>query len=104
MFIKKILPNNNDWASPINAFLIIILNFNLFTFAVGFMLCHQVLSQDQPNKLWISALESSWVIALFRDEVIYIHAYIQNLFDGIKGYGKRVSEVKDCYNQAIQKA
>ncbi|XP_075218279.1 nck associated protein 1 Hem [Lycorma delicatula] len=70
----------------------------------GFMLCHQVLSQDQPNKLWLSALESSWVIALFRDEVIYIHAYIQNLFDGIKGYGKRVSEVKDCYNQAIQKA
>jgi NCK-associated protein 1 len=72
------------------------------------MLCHQYLSQekpqDWPSKLWLSALESSWVIALFRDEVLYIHAYIQSFFDGIKGYGKRISEVKDCYNQAIQKA
>jgi NCK-associated protein 1 len=72
------------------------------------MLCHQFLGQekpqDWPSKLWLSALESSWVIALFRDEVLYIHAYIQNFFDGIKGYGKRISEVKDCYNQAIQKA
>lgn len=68
------------------------------------MLCHHALGQEQPNKLWLSALESSWVIALFRDEVIYIHAYIQGFFDTIKGYSKRISEVKDCYNQAIQKA
>ncbi|XP_039285471.1 membrane-associated protein Hem [Nilaparvata lugens] len=70
----------------------------------GFMLCHHKLNKEQSNKLWLMALENSWVITLFRDEVIFIHAYIQNLFDGIKGYGKRVSEVKDCYNQAIQKA
>lgn len=70
----------------------------------GFMLCHQALSQEQPNKLWLSALESSWVVALFRDEVIYVHAYIQGFFDSIKGYSKRISEVKDAYNQAIQKA
>ncbi|KAL1110560.1 hypothetical protein AAG570_008088 [Ranatra chinensis] len=70
----------------------------------GFLLCHQSLAQEQVNKMWLSALESSWVIALFRDEVIYIHNYIQTFFDSIKGYGKRISEVKDCYNQAIQKA
>uniref|UniRef100_A0A1B6E8D2 Membrane-associated protein Hem n=1 Tax=Clastoptera arizonana TaxID=38151 RepID=A0A1B6E8D2_9HEMI len=70
----------------------------------GFMLCHHALGQEQPNKLWVSALEANWVIALFRDEVIYIHAYIQVFFDTIKGYSKRISEVKDCYNQAIQKA
>lgn len=70
----------------------------------GFMLCHQALSQEQPNKLWLSALESSWVVALFRDEVIYVHAYIQGFFDSIKGYSKRISEVKDAYSQAIQKA
>ncbi|XP_039297547.1 membrane-associated protein Hem isoform X2 [Nilaparvata lugens] len=70
----------------------------------GFMLCHHKLNKEQSNKLWLMALENSWVVTLFRDEVIYIHAYIQTLFDGIKGYGKRVSEVKDCYNQAIQKA
>lgn len=70
----------------------------------GFMLCHQALQQEQGCKMWIGALESSWVIPLFRDEVVYIHSYIQNYFDSIKGYGKRASEVKDCYNQAIQKA
>ena len=54
--------------------------------------------------MWLSALESSWVIALFRDEVIYIHSYVQSLFDTIKGYDKRISDVKDCFNHAIQKA
>nr|CAD7262547.1 unnamed protein product [Timema shepardi] len=71
---------------------------------LGFMLCHQVLNQERPNKLWIASLESSWVVALFRDEVLYIHSYIQSYFDCMKGYSKRISEVKDCYNQAIQKA
>lgn len=68
------------------------------------LLCHQALQQDAFNKMWISALESSWVLPLFRDEVIHIHSYIWQFFDGMKGYSKRVSEVKDCYNQAIQKA
>lgn len=70
----------------------------------GFALCHQMLQQDLANKMWVSALESGWVLALFRDEVIYIHSYIQGFFDGIKGYGKRISEVKDCYHHAVQKA
>lgn len=70
----------------------------------GFMLCHQLLQQERPNKMWVSALESGWVVSLFRDEVIYIHSYIQGYFDGMKGYGKRISEVKDCYSHAIQKA
>ncbi|KAK3916021.1 Membrane-associated protein Hem [Frankliniella fusca] len=70
----------------------------------GFLLCHGALATEQPNRLWCSALESGWVVALFRDEVLYIHGYIQGFFDGIKGYGKRVNEVKDCYNHAVQKA
>lgn len=68
------------------------------------MLCHQNLNQEQANKLWLMALEPNWVIPLFRDEVLYVHSYVQTFFDTIKGYGKRISEVKDCYNQAIQKA
>lgn len=68
------------------------------------MLCHQALGQEPANKIWISALESSWVVSLFRDEVLHIHSYIQGFFDGIKSYGKRISEVKDCYSQATQKA
>lgn len=70
----------------------------------GFMLMHQALSQEAPNKLWTTALDSNWVIALFRDEVIYIHTYVQTYFDGMKGYSKRISEVKECYNTAVQKA
>uniref|UniRef100_A0A7G3APR1 Putative membrane-associated hematopoietic protein n=1 Tax=Lutzomyia longipalpis TaxID=7200 RepID=A0A7G3APR1_LUTLO len=71
----------------------------------GLMLNHQLLGNAQPiMQIWTAALDSSWVIALFRDEVIHIHQYIQASFDGLKGYSKRISEVKDCYNQAIQKA
>jgi NCK-associated protein 1 len=70
----------------------------------GLLLNHQLLGQSNPaTAMWLSALESSWVIALFRDEVIYIHQYIQNAFEGMKGYSKRISEVKECYTQAIQK-
>lgn len=71
----------------------------------GILLNHQLLGQaNQITSMWVSALESSWVVPLFRDEVIYIHQYIQNAFEGLKGYGKRISEVKDCYNHAVQKA
>ncbi|CAH1175635.1 unnamed protein product [Phaedon cochleariae] len=71
----------------------------------GLLLIHNVLlQQDQFNKLFINALESSWVIPLFRDEVVYIHQYITSFFDTLKGYGKRISEVKDAHNHAIQKA
>lgn len=71
----------------------------------GCMLMHHLLGQsNDATSMWLSALESGWVIALFRDEVIHIHQYIQNTFDGMKGYNKRISEVKDCYSHAIQKA
>ncbi|XP_055377265.1 membrane-associated protein Hem [Condylostylus longicornis] len=71
----------------------------------GLLLNHQMLGQlPEITKMWLSALECNWVIALFRDEVIHIHQYIHNTFDGIKGYGKRISEVKEAHNIAIQKA
>lgn len=71
----------------------------------GLLLVHNVLlQQDQFNKLFLSALELSWVIPLFRDEVIHIHQYISSFFDTLKGYGKRNSEIKEAYNNAIQKA
>ena len=80
-------------------------NDPLFTFFLynpdGFTLCHQFLAQPVAVNLWTSALQSGWVIPLFRDEVIYIHGYIQTFFDSIKGYGKRVNEVKDCFNAAV---
>lgn len=70
----------------------------------GLMMSPQNLQNESFNRLWISALESSWVTPLFRDEVIHIHQYIWSYFDTIKGYSKRVSEVKECCTQAVQKA
>lgn len=70
------------------------------------MLNHQALSNTQipADELWISALKSSWVITLFRDEVLYIHTYITGFFETIKGYSKRISEVKDACSFAVQNA
>ncbi|CAG9836304.1 unnamed protein product [Diabrotica balteata] len=70
----------------------------------GLLLLHNLLQQEHFNKLFLNALESSWVTPLFRDEVIYTHQYVLSFFDTLKGYGKRISEVKDAQNQAVQKA
>jgi len=76
------------------------------TFLVGFLLCHQALNNAQlpADDMWLSALKCSWVLALFRDEVVFIHPYIIAFFDTIKGYNKRLSEVKDAYTYAVQHA
>jgi len=44
----------------------------------GFAVCHPTLQQvSQANELWTLALNCNWVISLYRDEVVYIHAYMQ---------------------------
>lgn len=70
----------------------------------GFMLCHTFLSHQPAMELWTLALHSSWTTVLFRDEIIYTHSYIQTYFESIKGYGKKITEVKDCYNIAVTSA
>ncbi|XP_076252392.1 nck associated protein 1 Hem [Rhynchophorus ferrugineus] len=72
----------------------------------GILLIHNVLLDAKQDffKLLINALESFWVLPLFRDEVLYIHQYIWSFLDTLKGYGKRISEIKEAYQQAIQKA
>ena len=71
----------------------------------GFTVCHSSLSQGQTaNELWTLALQSGWIMTLFRDEVVYIHQYLQTFFEGIKGYSKKVTEIKELYNTALQKA
>lgn len=70
----------------------------------GFMLCHTFLSHEDAMDLWSLALNSSWTTVLYRDEVIYTHSYVQTYFESIKGYGKKVAEVKDCYNTALTTA
>lgn len=43
----------------------------------GFAVCHPSLSHNVAGELWTQALNSNWVVALFRDEVVYIHGYVQ---------------------------
>jgi NCK-associated protein 1 len=88
----------------------------LFLSIVGFLLCHQNLQPQPPNqqqhnpdgnvahKLWIAALESNYSIALFRDETVPIHSFVQSFFETLKGYSKKVSEVKEAHTHATQKA
>jgi NCK-associated protein 1 len=59
----------------------------------GFSVCHQALANQAANDLWTLAMSSGWVVPLFRDEVVYIHAYVQTFFESIKGYGKKVGFV-----------
>ena len=70
----------------------------------GFMVCHNSLTNKNAGTLWTMALQSGWIMTLFRDEVIYIHKEIQTFFGSIKGYGKKVKEVKDLYEHALQHA
>ncbi|CAG7822378.1 unnamed protein product [Allacma fusca] len=73
----------------------------------GFMLCHHALGNANipaSDEMWLAALKSSWVVTLFRDEVLYTHSYINGFFDTIKGYNKRISEVKDAGSYAVQHA
>jgi NCK-associated protein 1 len=52
-------------------------------------------------RLWQTALEGCLCICLYRDEVLLVHQYLQGFFDHMKGYSKRVSELKDFYTTAV---
>ncbi|RWS03999.1 membrane-associated protein Hem-like protein [Dinothrombium tinctorium] len=68
----------------------------------GFLLVHQSLNNPQALDLFTKALQCGWVTTLFRDEVIYTHSFVQQFFDSIKGYNKRVSDVKEAYQYVLQ--
>lgn len=69
---------------------------------VSCVLCHQHLASRQPVvDLLTNVLQSCWVITLFRDEVIFVHQFLQSFFESMKGYGKRMAEVKECCTQAM---
>ncbi|KAK2193376.1 hypothetical protein NP493_13g01015 [Ridgeia piscesae] len=62
------------------------------------------LGEVNPHAMWRQALSSNYVLALCRDEVIHIHLFIISYFETIKGYSKRVAEMKEWYIQAVQQA
>ena len=62
--------------------------------------CHTFLSHKAAREQRSRALNSSWATVLYRDEVIYTHSYDQTYFESTKGYGKKVTEVKECHAEA----
>ncbi|KAM5181185.1 nck-associated protein 1-like [Mantella aurantiaca] len=64
---------------------------------IGFLLSHGALSSQQSClDLWKQALQGSHCITLIRDDVLLIHRVTEDFFGSIKGYGKRVADVKEC--------
>uniref|UniRef100_A0A8C5C8L5 Nck-associated protein 1 n=1 Tax=Gadus morhua TaxID=8049 RepID=A0A8C5C8L5_GADMO len=71
----------------------------------GFILCHAVLSTDAAAlSLWKLALQSSTCLCLFRDEVFHIHKACEDLFVNIRGYNKRINDIRECKEQALSHA
>ncbi|KRY89628.1 Nck-associated protein 1 [Trichinella pseudospiralis] len=66
------------------------------------LICHNAIAQPVFCDLWRQGLESGLAITLFRDEVLYIHNVAQTYFDSIKGYNKRVAELKEFVATAVQ--
>uniref|UniRef100_A0A8D0GZB5 NCK associated protein 1 like n=1 Tax=Sphenodon punctatus TaxID=8508 RepID=A0A8D0GZB5_SPHPU len=70
--------------------------------AVGFLLCHGCLgSVPQCLELWRAALRGSLYLTLVRDEVLLIHKVTEEAFGAIKGYGKRVADIKECKEHVL---
>jgi NCK-associated protein 1 len=55
---------------------------------VGLTLCHQSLGGTAPelSELWRQALLNGYVMTLCRDEVLLLHPFIINYFEGLKGF------------------
>ncbi|KAB5517011.1 hypothetical protein PHYPO_G00184610 [Pangasianodon hypophthalmus] len=68
---------------------------------LGFLLCHSSLASNAASlDLWKMALRSGFYITLIRDEVINVHKLSEEHFDSIKGYSKRVADIKECKEHA----
>ena len=73
-------------------------DFNVFySFAVGFMLCHQQLQHPEASELWKQALHGGYITTLCRDEVMHAHLFIINFFETIKGWVTMVTQVIKLY-------
>uniref|UniRef100_A0A3Q2X9E3 NCK associated protein 1 like n=1 Tax=Hippocampus comes TaxID=109280 RepID=A0A3Q2X9E3_HIPCM len=69
---------------------------------IGFLLCHSSLnSNPSSQELWKMALRSGLYVTIIRDELLNIHKVSEDLFDSIKGYGKRVADIKECRDHAL---
>ncbi|PIO26789.1 hypothetical protein AB205_0079710, partial [Aquarana catesbeiana] len=75
------------------------------TMPFGFILCHGILNTDATSlNLWKLALQSSSCLSLYRDEVFHIHKAAEDLFVNIRGYNKRINDIRECKENAISHA
>ncbi|XP_047497315.1 membrane-associated protein Hem-like isoform X1 [Penaeus chinensis] len=71
---------------------------------LGYMLIPQTLQKQAALECWAQALQTGWVITLFRDEVLHPHSYIQAYLETKKELSKRTSDVKESYSHAVTHA
>ncbi|XP_038149173.1 nck-associated protein 1-like [Cyprinodon tularosa] len=69
---------------------------------IGFLLCHSSLNTNQASQeLWKMALRSGLFLNYTRDEVLNIHKVTEDHFDGMKGYSKRIADIKECREHVL---
>ncbi|OXB52456.1 hypothetical protein ASZ78_003229, partial [Callipepla squamata] len=69
---------------------------------MGFLVCPGALgASPQCLELWRLALQGSLYITLLRDEALQIHKVTEELLSSLKGYGKRVADLKECKEHAV---
>ncbi|KAF0885059.1 NCKPL protein, partial [Crocuta crocuta] len=69
---------------------------------IGFLLCNGCLnSNTQCQKLWKLCLQGSLYITLIREDVLQVHKVTEDLLSSLKGYGKRVADIKESKEHAI---
>ncbi|XP_072572835.1 nck-associated protein 1-like isoform X3 [Paramormyrops kingsleyae] len=72
---------------------------------LGFILAHTALnSEPVALSLWKLALQSSSCLCLFRDEVFHIHKATEDLFVNIRGFNKRINDIRECKEAALSHA
>ncbi|XP_068027397.1 LOW QUALITY PROTEIN: nck-associated protein 1-like, partial [Melanerpes formicivorus] len=68
---------------------------------LGFLVCPGALSAPPCQELWRQALQGSLYISLLRDEALAVHRACEELLGSLKGFGKRVADVKECKELAV---
>lgn len=84
-------------------FLLFFYSYLNIIYLVGVTVCHNALLNDPILSVMYSrALQHGLALRLFRDESILIFPTIQGLFESVKGYNKKVQEIKELSAIALQ--
>lgn len=72
----------------------------------GYLFSHPIMTTNQEATVWLwrPVLESNFCLTLFRDEVVMLHKTAEELFSSVKGYSKKIGEIKEARDFAVQNA